>query len=72
MLQSAAEAEAHLESGPSLLGPGWREVESFEDLSDEDEYTTDEEVSSLTRFSRSRLRTNKCRKYTLCLILDKL
>lgn len=45
MLQSATEAEAYLESGPSLLGPGWREVDNFEDLSDEDEYTTDEEVS---------------------------
>jgi hypothetical protein len=45
MLQSAEDAEAHLDSGRSLLGPGWREVTFFEDLSDEDEYTSDEEVS---------------------------
>ncbi|KAI9634681.1 uncharacterized protein MKK02DRAFT_27845 [Dioszegia hungarica] len=43
MLQSSEDAQAHLETGQSLLGPGWREVESFEDLTDEDEYTTDEE-----------------------------
>jgi hypothetical protein len=55
MLQSAEEAEAYLESGPSLLGPGWREVAAFEDLSDEDEYTTDEEVSSRTRTGSKEL-----------------
>lgn len=44
MLQSVEDAQAHMEAGPSLLGPGWREVASLEDLSDDEEYTSDEEV----------------------------
>ena len=37
-----------LRVGPTLFGPGWREVESFDDLSDEEDYESDEEVCSLS------------------------
>jgi hypothetical protein len=38
-------AEEQLYAGPTLFGRGWREVESFEDMSDEEDYESDEEVS---------------------------
>jgi hypothetical protein len=37
-----------LRAGPTLFGPGWREVESFDDLSDEEDYESDEEVCFLS------------------------
>ena len=46
MLQSAEEAQYHLDHGDSLLGRGWKEVQALDELSDDDEYTTDEEVSN--------------------------
>jgi hypothetical protein len=39
-----------MEAGPStLLGPGWRAVESFDDVEDIDEYETEEEVRYLRK-----------------------
>lgn len=40
----AKAAEDELHAGSSLFGPGWREVEAFEDMSDEEDYSSDEEV----------------------------
>lgn len=45
MLQSSDTAERILKEGRSLYGPGWKVVDSFEDLEDGDEYESEEEVS---------------------------
>lgn len=44
MLESPDQAEQYARTHHGVLGEGWKEVESFEDL-DADEYETDEEVS---------------------------
>jgi len=46
MLQSADDAPRVLAEGRSLLGPGWKVVDSFDDLENEDEFEGEEEVSS--------------------------
>lgn len=43
MRDTAAEAAPSRQVG-SLLGPGWAEVQSFEDVEDLDEYEDEEEV----------------------------
>jgi hypothetical protein len=49
MLQSAEDAPRILADGASLFGPGWKALDSFDDI-DEDEYETDEEVPSSPLF----------------------
>ncbi len=45
MIQSTEQALKLLAEGKSLLGPGWTAVDSFDDLSDDDEYEEEVEVS---------------------------
>lgn len=44
MLKPTNDPHEVLEGDASLFGPGWREVVTFDDLTDEEEYTSDEEV----------------------------
>ncbi len=46
MLQSADDAPRVLVDGKSLLGPGWKAVDWFDDLEDADEFEEGEEVSA--------------------------
>lgn len=46
MLQPSDDPLEQLTSGRSLLGHGWREVPSFEDLDEIDEYDEEEEVGA--------------------------
>jgi len=52
VLQTPADAQRRLEHGRSLLGPGWKEVTTLDDL-DPDEYESDEEVGASTTNSAS-------------------
>ena len=45
MLMSSADAPRALRQGRSLFGSGWKAVDSFEDLSDLEDYESEEEVS---------------------------
>lgn len=47
-ISTQSEVVEQLRAGPTLFGPGWREVESFDDLSDEEDYESDEEVCFLS------------------------
>ncbi|KAK8858753.1 hypothetical protein IAR55_002982 [Kwoniella newhampshirensis] len=48
MLQSAEDARRVLEQGQSLFGPGWKHVNSFDDLGeDEDDYEDEEEEEEI-------------------------
>lgn len=44
MLNTAEDIDAYPEAGSSLIGPGWREVPSFEDMDNDQEYESEEEV----------------------------
>lgn len=44
MLQSADKAQEYLNTHHGVLGEGWTEVETFDDLDDGDGYETEEEV----------------------------
>jgi hypothetical protein len=46
MIQSGKDAERFLQEGQPILGKGWKEVETFEDLEDLDEYESDDEVNT--------------------------
>lgn len=57
MIQSGNDAERLMQEGRPIMGKGWKEVDTFEDLEDIDEYESDDEVSALpTLPSGSRLR----------------
>jgi hypothetical protein len=45
MIQSSEDVETYLREGQSILGKGWKEVESFEELEDADEYESEDEAS---------------------------
>jgi len=49
MIQSGKGAERFMRTGQPVLGKGWKEVDTFEDLEDADEYESDDEVSRLVR-----------------------
>ena len=49
MIQSGKDAERFMRTGQPVLGKGWKEVDTFEDLEDADEYESDDEVSRLWR-----------------------
>ena len=44
MLHSAGDAADLLKHGQSFLGPGWREAQSFDDVSDPEDYSDTEAV----------------------------
>jgi hypothetical protein len=46
MIDSAADATYLLQNGRTLLGPGWRAVDSFNDEDDLEEFEEEEEVRS--------------------------
>jgi hypothetical protein len=45
MLQTPDQAGEYARTHQSVLSAGWKEVRGFDDLDDDDEYETDEEVS---------------------------
>lgn len=49
MLQSSDDAPRVLAAGQSLLGPGWKAVDSFDDLSDPGDFESSEEVGRFTK-----------------------
>jgi len=68
MIQSGKDAERFMQEGQPIMGRGWKEVDTFEDLDDIDEYESDDEVSWLssdflaTRWSLSSLYLGNLRR----------
>ena len=46
MVQTSHDLPPALREGKTLFGPGWKAVDNFDDLSDIDEYESDDEVSA--------------------------
>ena len=47
MLQSSDDVPRALAEGRSILGPGWKAINSFDDLSDPEDFEESEEVREL-------------------------
>jgi len=58
MLQQAGEEEMERDYDQSWVGPGWKEVPSFEELDDLSDYEEEEEVSEISLLSISATRSS--------------
>lgn len=59
MIQSSDDVETYLREGQSILGKGWKEVESFEELEDADEYESEDEASRAEKVDSIKLTNRK-------------